>query len=110
MNSRYFFVFTCLMVSQTDRIHAETAEKLFLSASATTGKKLHTKNQCAACHVQKLGGDGSAVYTRPNRLVTTPQKLVTQVEFCNTRLNAGLFPEDELDIAAFLNRDYYKFK
>lgn len=110
MNSRYLVILACLMGSQTDRIQAQTAEKLFLSANVTAGKELHIKNQCATCHIQKLGGDGSAIYTRLNRLVTNPQKLVTQVGLCNTRLNAALFPEDELDIAAFLNRDYYKFK
>jgi hypothetical protein len=27
---------------------------------------------------------------------------------CNSQLKLGLFPEDEADIAAFLNETYYK--
>jgi hypothetical protein len=36
--------------------------------------------------------------------------LLTQVAACNSQLNTGWFPEDEEHVAAFLNRDYYKFK
>lgn len=110
MNNRFLFLFTCLIALKAQILHAQTAEKLFVSANAVVGKELHAKNQCAACHIQKAGGDGSLLYTRPNRLVSNPQKLISQVALCNTRLNASLFPEDELDIAAFLNRDYYKFR
>ncbi|MGC2520103.1 MAG: hypothetical protein WA373_13490 [Burkholderiales bacterium] len=74
------------------------------------GKKLVTENHCAACHAQKFGGDGSRVYTRADRKVTTPQKLAAQITICAAQLNLALFPDDEEHIAAYLNREYYKFK
>lgn len=110
MNNHYLSGLACFLAFQMDFLQAQTAEKMMESANATVGKDLHIRYQCAACHIQKVGGDGSLLYTRLNRLVSTPQKLISQVALCNTRLNAALFPEDELDIAAFLNRDYYKFK
>ncbi len=73
------------------------------------GNNLEQKS-CRACHVSMYGGDGSKVYTRPNRIVTTPQQLLARIDICNANTNAGLFPEDEEHIAAFLNQQYYKFK
>jgi hypothetical protein len=50
------------------------------------------------------------MYTRPERKVKNPSQLLTQVRACNTMLNTGWFPEDEENVAAYLNREYYKFK
>ena len=50
------------------------------------------------------------MYTRLDRKVRTPEKLLTQIAFCNAQLSAAMFPEDERDVAAFLNHDYYHFK
>lgn len=75
-----------------------------------SGKKLIADSKCEACHVRKVGGDGSAIYTRPDRRVTTKSKLLPQVERCSNELNLGLFPDDEAAIAAFLNVTHYKFK
>ena len=74
------------------------------------GEKLATEKNCNACHAQRFGGTGEKIYTRPDRRVSTPQKLSAQVSACNTNLNAGWFPEEEEHVAAFLNQQYYKFK
>ena len=74
------------------------------------GKKLAATANCAKCHIKSVGGDGSRMYTRPDRKVKNAKQLLTQVGVCNTQLNTGWFPEDEEHVAAFLNRDYYKFK
>jgi cytochrome c len=73
------------------------------------GKPLHEK-QCVACHVKLLGGDGSAMYTRKPRLINDARALGQRVATCSAQTNAGWFPEDEANVAAFLNRTYYKFK
>lgn len=75
-----------------------------------TGKKLLKESKCEACHAAKVGGDGSAIYSRKDRRVTTLSKLLPQVQRCNSDLGLGLFPEDEAAIAAFLNATHYKFK
>ena len=79
-------------------------------AALLAGRKLAAAAKCAKCHSEKVGGDGSRMYTRPDRKVKTPGQLLTQVGVCNTQLNTGWFPEDEEHVAAFLDRDYYKFK
>ena len=91
-------------------VRAESAEKLLAGANRNAGMVLHQEKACMSCHAQRLGGDGSAMYTRLDRKVRTPEKLLTQIAFCNTQLSAAMFPEDERDVAAFLNHDYYHFK
>ena len=78
--------------------------------SHENGKRLIADAKCEACHISKVGGDGSTIYTRKDRRVTTKSKLIPQVSRCNTELNLGLFPEDEAAIAAYLNVTHYKFK
>jgi len=89
---------------------AAAAASPFPNGDPRIGQKLATEKNCNACHVQKFGGTGEKIYLRPERRVTTPQKLAAQVSACNTNLGAGWFPEEEEHVAAFLNQQYYKFK
>ena len=89
---------------------AQTADKVFAGADRKAGMLLHQEKNCMACHAQRTGGDGSNIYTRTDRKVTTPVKLLAQVAMCNIRLSSAMFPDDERDVAAFLNHDYYHFK
>ena len=80
------------------------------AAAMENGRKLIEEAKCEACHIAKVGGDGSAIYTRKDRRVTAHGKLLPQVARCNNELNLGLFPDDEAAIAACLNTRHYKFK
>lgn len=73
------------------------------------GKALHDKS-CTRCHVDLFGGDGSKMYTRENRKTKTAQQLAGRISGCNANTGAGWFPEEEAHVAAYLNRQYYKFK
>ena len=95
-----------LAVCVTGNVSAVDANK----ATLETGKKLVSEAKCEACHAGKIGGDGSAIYTRKDRRVTVRSKLLPQVERCNSGLGLGLFPEDEVAIAAYLNATHYQFK
>ncbi len=82
------------------------------AAAATDAKQaqaLHA-DLCVACHVRNVGGDGTAIYTRKERKIANLAALRQRVAFCSVQTNAGLFPEDEAAIAAYLNETYYKFK
>ena len=79
-------------------------------AAIETGKKLVADTNCEACHATKVGGDGSQIYLRKDRRVTIKSKLLPQVARCNNELNLGLFPDDEVAIAAYLNLKHYQFK
>ncbi len=82
----------------------------FAGSNADSGKKLFAEKNCGACHVSMFGGDGSKMFTRSERKVKTPEQLLSQIRSCNANLGANLFPEDEAHIAAYLNREFYKFK
>jgi hypothetical protein len=87
---------------------------LLLSAHATpdlaNGKKID-QQKCYACHAKKTGfGNGDMIYTRSDSKIKNLQNLKTMVARCNTELRLDLFPEDEADVTAFLNKQFYKFK
>ncbi|MEY4277723.1 MAG: hypothetical protein RI975_989 [Pseudomonadota bacterium] len=74
------------------------------------GKEID-QNKCYACHAKKTGfGNGDMIYTRSDSKVNSLAKLKTMVERCNTELRLDLFPEDEADVIAYLNKQFYKFK
>lgn len=84
-------------------------ETPFKQADVAAGKKL-LEAHCIQCHASSYGGDGSEIYTRELRKIKTPSGLVAQVRNCNTMLDLKWFEEDELNVAAYLNQQYYHFK
>jgi len=87
--------------------HAQPA--IFKAADYKLGETLIADGKCVACHVSKVGGNGSAIY-KPQGRINNASFLRGMVEQCNTELNLGMFPEDVTSVAAVLNRDHYKFK
>jgi cytochrome c peroxidase len=82
----------------------------FAKGDASKGKKMFDQHKCNSCHASMLGGDGSAMFTRAEHKVKTPAALKTQIMNCSTNLGLMLFEDDEENIAAYLNKNYYKFK
>lgn len=74
----------------------------FEKGDPKAGKALHDKT-CVACHDSKM-------YTRADRKVKTAAQLAGRVSGCNANTGAGWFPEDELNVSAYLNQNFYKFK
>jgi hypothetical protein len=77
-------------------------------ADPAAGKVLVQKD-CVGCHERRFG-ETAAIYTRSDRRVHSVAQLVAQVQYCNTELKSNYFPEDEANVAAYLNQQYYKFK
>ncbi len=98
-----------LTLASVTALVAQAEPAIFKGADLKLGAKLIAENKCSACHAQKAGGDGSAIY-KPKGRINTPGLLRGMVEQCNTELNLGLFPEEVNAVAAVLNRDHYKFK
>jgi hypothetical protein len=82
---------------------------IFRDADLPLGEKLIQEHRCSACHVRKVGGDGSAIY-RPKGRIGNAGALRGMVEYCNTEMNLGLFPEEVTAVAAVLDRDHYHFE
>ncbi len=73
------------------------------------GKKLFDELKCNSCHSNMFGGDGSAIFTRPNSMVHNPAQLLAQIGRCGGNVDKDFSPQEEQNIAAYLNR-YYNFK
>ena len=106
MNRLLLLVLGVVMVGSAT---AQPVPELYAGADLKLGEKLIVENKCSACHIQKVGGDGRAIY-RPEGRVNSLGLLRGMVEECNTKLNLSLFPEEVTAIAAVLNRDHYKLK
>jgi mono/diheme cytochrome c family protein len=69
------------------------------------------QQKCYACHSKKTGfGNGDMIYTRSDSKVKSMANLKKMVGLCNSELRLDLFPEDEIDVVAYLNQQFYKFK
>jgi hypothetical protein len=82
----------------------------FPKGDPKTGKALHDKAKCDACHASLMGGNASRLYTRAERKMKNADALLKQVQFCAAQVGAQWFPEDEQHVAAYLNQQYYKFQ
>lgn len=81
----------------------------FAGADAVAGKKMHAQ-MCDSCHAGRFGGDADRIYTRPDRKVKSADQLAQRIGSCNAMLGLDLFPEDEANLGAHLNKTFYKFK
>jgi hypothetical protein len=111
MNTRSLFLSLlgslCLSLVVPCSVHAQ--HPLFKDADLALGEKLMAENKCDECHIRRVGGDGSAIY-KPKGRINTAGALRGMVEYCNTELNLGFFPEDTTAVAAVLNLRHYKFR
>ena len=82
----------------------------FAAPDLANGKTID-QQKCYACHAKKTGfGNGDMIYTRSDSKVKSIANLKKMVGICNTELRLDLFPEDEADVVAYLNQQFYKFK
>lgn len=72
--------------------------------------KILLEGKCSGCHVARFGGDGSGVYTRSPRRVSSAPSLLAWVQRCNAGNKLELGSEDEESLAAHLNDAHYRFK
>jgi cytochrome c2 len=81
-----------------------------VAADINNGKKIDMQ-KCYQCHSQKSGlGNGDMIYLRADRKVKNLERLKVMVNMCNTTLSLDMFPEEEADVVAYLNQQFYKFK
>jgi len=81
----------------------------FANGNAELGKPLNDK-ACVGCHARRFGGNADQIYFRSERRVRTPAQLLAQISYCNAELGTGYFPDEEEHIAAYLNKQYYRFE
>ena len=82
-----------------------------LAAPDLANGKTIDQQKCYSCHAKKSGFDnGDMIYTRSDSKVKSLANLKRMVGLCNSELRLDLFPEDEADVVAYLNQQFYKFK
>lgn len=75
-------------------------------ANPKHGKQLHDA-ACTSCHKRMYGGDAGAIYTQPGRMISDRTELLQRVALCVSRNHLNWFPDDEADVARYLNDSYY---
>lgn len=90
-------------------LSAQAQLAVFKDADHALGQELIVTHQCEACHARRVGGDGTDIYN-PGGRIKTAGLLRGMVEYCNTQLNLGMFPEEVTAVAAVINQRHYKFK
>ena len=94
----------------TATLCALTCTSVLAAPDLANGKQID-QQKCYACHAKKTGfGNGDMIYTRSDSKVKSLADLKKMVGLCNTELRLDMFPEDEADVTAFLNKQFYKFK
>ena len=78
------------------------------AADLQLGSKLHQDN-CLACHAAMTGGDGSMLYTRKNRRVTSLDSLAKQVYRCQSSLGLNWSTDQQQNVQHYLNETFYNF-
>jgi hypothetical protein len=81
----------------------------FPKGKFATGKKVFEQADCKGCHIEIVGGDGSEIFTRPDRKVLNPTTLIKHLKICDSKSAVDILPQDEINLAAYLNKLYYKF-
>ena len=82
----------------------------FSDGDAQAGEKLFDQYKCSSCHIDKVGGDGSAIFTRPDRTVTSPEELIRQMALCSGIIGKTLTMQEQQHLGTYLNQRYYKLK
>jgi hypothetical protein len=86
-------VLGALLLATAAGLGPSAALHTYAEADLALGEKLISEHACTACHVRKVGGDGSAIY-RPQGPHQQPRRAAGMVDYCSTELNLGLFPEE----------------
>ncbi|MDH2918601.1 MAG: cytochrome c [Sideroxydans sp.] len=81
----------------------------FATGDAVAGEQLFKQLKCNSCHINMMGGDGSAIFTRPNSRVHNAAQLSAQITRCGGNVEREFSAQETQNIAAYLNR-YYQLK
>ncbi len=101
---------TLIRILSTALLSALSIAPVLAAPDLANGKSID-QQKCYACHAKKTGfGNGDMIYTRADGKVKSMADLKRMIGLCNSELRLDLFPEDEVDVAAFLNQQFYKFK
>jgi hypothetical protein len=97
--------FLLIMLMLIGSAHADP----FPKGNVAAGKRTFEQTECKRCHIEVVSGDGSEIFTRADRIALNPALLMKQIKINGPRTGFNLTAQDELNLAAYLNKVYYKF-
>ena len=90
----YKYIFATLLISTT-------------LVSANEGHELH-KAQCIECHRKMTGGDGTILYKRDDKIVSSKSELEKRVTHCATGANTSWANPQIKAVTDYLNSNFYQ--
>ena len=78
------------------------------SAYAEDGKTLYQAS-CIECHSRMTGGDGTVLYQRDDKIVTSLEELRSRVSYCASAAAAHWSTTDITTVTNYLNENFYHF-
>ncbi len=79
-----------------------------LPVQASDPAELH-RSQCISCHAKMTGGDGSLIYKRDDRIVTTKSELQQRVAYCAQGAHTDWNDNEITAVSNYLNELIYQF-
>jgi len=84
---------------------------LLQANSVEEGKKLYKSANCQKCHLLGENFDPNSINKEGLvSKVKTKKNLLAWVSSCDNFFNIGWFPQEQKDVAAYLNATHYKLK
>lgn len=73
------------------------------------GERLYTGAKCQRCHLQGADFDPNSI-NKPGKVskVGNPRGILKWVVSCDNYFSIGWFPEEQKEVAEYLNRVYYR--
>jgi len=103
--TRYLGAMLCLLAGPVAAVDADNGEQLYwdVAIERVIQGQAYTNANCETCHDAEF-------YLREERKVRSHAMLESYVDGCSTNLDVGWFPDEVADVAAWLNREYYRFE
>ncbi len=91
----------------------EIALLLVLSALtlySSEGERLYTEAKCQRCHLKGSNFDPNSINKAgKSSKVKDMKSLMSWIVSCDNYFSIGWFPEEQKEVAEYLNRTYYKY-
>jgi hypothetical protein len=90
--------------------HAAVAMAIVPMVNDASERRAVNDKDCADCRPRRFDGDMARVYFRGEHRVHAAGQLLVEASYCSPEIGASNFPDEEEHVAAYLNKQNYRFK
>jgi len=80
----------------------------YAAVVVANGKVLHDA-ACMQCHATLMGGNGNAIYNKPDSRITSFKRLQGQVAGCALAADVRWSSEEQRQVVNYLAKQFYSF-